>query len=79
MRPSTANVPGRASREAALSSFVFEEIRSQGELVTASLTPADRAAEIVAEAHARAVEIKREAHEAGYEAGRAEVIAQAEA
>ena len=61
-----------------MSTFVFEQIESQGERVTASLTPADRAAEIVAEAHARSVEIEREAHEAGYEAGRAEVIAQAE-
>jgi flagellar assembly protein FliH len=59
--------------------FVFEQLESQGELVTASGTPADRAAEIVAEAHVRAGEIEREAREAGFEAGRAEVIARAEA
>jgi flagellar assembly protein FliH len=60
------------------SPFVFEQLESQGELLTASNTPADRAAEIVAEAQVRAVEIEREARESGYEAGRAEVIAQAE-
>lgn len=59
--------------------FVFEQLESQGELVTASGTPADRAAGIIAEAHVRAAEIERAAQEAGYEAGRAEVIARAEA
>lgn len=59
--------------------FVFEQLESHGEVLSASATPADRAAEIVAEAHVRAAEIEREAREAGYEAGRAEVIARAEA
>jgi flagellar biosynthesis/type III secretory pathway protein FliH len=54
--------------------FVFEPLEATGELVAAGTTPATRAAEIVAEAEARAAEIAAEARAAGFAAGRAEAL-----
>lgn len=60
-----------------MSSFVFEELEAHGEIVGTGNTPADRAARIVADAEARAIEIEAEARGAGHEAGYAEGMAQA--
>jgi flagellar biosynthesis/type III secretory pathway protein FliH len=60
-----------------MSSFVFEELEAHGEIVGAGNTPADRAARIVAEAEAHAVEIEAAARRAGQDAGYAEGMAQA--
>jgi flagellar assembly protein FliH len=54
--------------------FVFEALEPTGELVAAGVTPATRAAVIVAEAEARAAEIAAEARAAGFAAGRAEAL-----
>ncbi len=55
--------------------FVFEQLESIGEISM----PTDRAAEIIAIAQANAAEIERRARDAGYEAGRAEMIERAAA
>ncbi len=60
-----------------MSSFVFEELEAHGEIVGAGNTPAERAARIVADAEAQAVELGAEARRAGYDAGYAEGLAQA--
>lgn len=52
--------------------FVFEQLEARGELLTASTTPADRAAEIVAAAQARGAEIEAEARAKGFGTGLAE-------
>lgn len=52
--------------------FVLEQLEAKGELVGAGASPADRAAEIVAQAEARAAEIEQAAREAGLEIGRRE-------
>jgi flagellar assembly protein FliH len=52
--------------------FVLEQLEARGELVGAGASPADRAAEIVAQAEARAAEIEQAAREAGIEIGRRE-------
>jgi len=56
---------------------VFEQLEAAAELVCSSSTPAGRAAEIVAEARARAVAIEEEARRAGREAGFAEGLERA--
>jgi flagellar assembly protein FliH len=55
--------------------FVFEQLESFADVAM----PTDRAAQLVAIAQANAAEIERRAREAGFEAGRAEVIEQAAA
>lgn len=61
-----------------MSGFVFEELEAHGEIVGGvRSTPADRAARIVADAEAHAVEVEAEARRSGYEAGYAEGLAQA--
>ncbi|HEX7083926.1 MAG TPA: FliH/SctL family protein [Gaiellaceae bacterium] len=60
-----------------MSSFVFEELEPHGEVVGAGHTPAERAARIVAEAEARAVDIEAEARRAGHDAGYAEGLVRA--
>lgn len=62
----------------AAAAFVFEQLEARGELVSSGATPAERGAQIVAEARARAVEIEAEARTAGFDAGRAEALAQVE-
>lgn len=57
--------------------FVFEQLETAGGLVSAHSTAADRAAEIVAAAEARAAEIEAEARNAGNEAGYAEGLRRA--
>jgi flagellar biosynthesis/type III secretory pathway protein FliH len=61
--------------------FVLEQLEAKGELVGAGTSAAERGAEIVATAQARAAEIEQEAREAGLEIGRREglEIAAAEA
>jgi flagellar assembly protein FliH len=59
--------------------FVFEQLEAPGGVVAAHSTAADRAAEIVGEAEARAAEIEAEARRAGNEAGYAEGVARADA
>jgi flagellar assembly protein FliH len=61
------------------SPFVLEQLEARGEIVGAGSSPADRAAEIVAQAQTRATEIEAEAREAGLEIGRREGKALAEA
>jgi flagellar assembly protein FliH len=58
--------------------FVFEQLES-GSVVGSGSTAVDRAAEIVAEAQARAGEIEAEARRTGNEAGYADGVARAEA
>src|SRR4051794_2660513 len=58
--------------------FVLEQLESRGEIVGAGAGPADRAAEIVAQAQTRADAIEQEARERGIELGRAEGRAEAE-
>jgi flagellar biosynthesis/type III secretory pathway protein FliH len=58
-----------------MSAFVFEQLEPRGTLLGSGSTPAARAAQIVAEANARAVEIEAEARREGFEAGRAEGLA----
>jgi flagellar biosynthesis/type III secretory pathway protein FliH len=58
--------------------FVLEQLESRGEIVGAGVGPADRAAEIVAQAEARADAIEQEARARGIEIGRAEGRAEAE-
>jgi flagellar biosynthesis/type III secretory pathway protein FliH len=55
--------------------FVLEQLEARGELVGAGASPADRAAEIVAQAEARAAEVEQAAKEAGLEIGRREGLA----
>jgi flagellar assembly protein FliH len=62
-----------------VSAFVFEQLEPVGELVSQSATATDRAAEIVAEAQARAAQIEETARRDGYEAGFADGVARAEA
>jgi flagellar assembly protein FliH len=59
--------------------FVFEHLEASGDVIGSGSTAVDRAAEIVAEAQARAGEIEAEARRAGHEIGYAEGVANAEA
>ncbi len=59
--------------------FVFEQFESPGELVSPQLAPTSRAALIVAQAQTRALEIERDARDAGYQSGHAEALAAGEA
>jgi flagellar assembly protein FliH len=62
-----------------MSEFVFEQLEPVGDFLSVNSTPTDRAAEIVAEAQARADEIEASARREGFEAGLAEGVARAEA
>ena len=59
--------------------FRLEQLDPKGEIVGAGVGPADRAAEIVAQAQVRAAEIEAQARESGIEIGRAEGREQAAA
>ena len=52
-----------------MSTYVLPELEPHGEIVTVGSTPAERAAQIVADAQQRAVEIESEARAAGEAAG----------
>jgi flagellar assembly protein FliH len=54
------------------SPFVLEQLEPRGEIVGVGASPADRAAEIVAQAQVRAGEIEADARVSGIEIGRAE-------
>jgi flagellar assembly protein FliH len=60
-----------------VSTFVFPELDATGEVVGVGSTPAERAAQIVAEAQQRAIEIEAEARAAGEETGYEEGLARA--
>jgi flagellar biosynthesis/type III secretory pathway protein FliH len=60
------------------SAFVFEQLETAGDVVSAHSTAADRAAEIVAEAEGRAAEIEEQARRAGNDAGYAEGMERAD-
>jgi flagellar assembly protein FliH len=59
--------------------FVLQQLDARGEIVGAGVGPAERAAEIVAAAEARAAVIEADARESGLEIGRREGRAAAEA
>jgi flagellar biosynthesis/type III secretory pathway protein FliH len=58
--------------------LILEQLQVRGDVVGAGVGPADRAAEIVAKAQARATEIEAQARENGIEIGRQEGRAEAE-
>jgi len=57
--------------------FVFEQLEAAGGVLSSHSTAADRAAEIVAGAEARAAEIEAEARRAGHDAGYADGLERA--
>jgi flagellar assembly protein FliH len=61
-----------------VSAFVFEQLTPHGELVSVGSSPAERGAQIVAEAQQRAVELEAEARVEGEAAGYAAGLARAQ-
>lgn len=59
------------------STYVLPELEPHGEIVSVGSTPAERGAQIVAEAQQRAIDIEAEAHAAGEAAGYAAGLARA--